>query len=228
MCRTPFVDVFNSIYENFQISLSCLGKLSNAVKVNKGVLQGDPSSPLFFNICFNSLMKVLESPNYKKMGYIWGNRDSQICNWLQYADDAAIVARDQKSAQGLACFFEAWCNWAKMYVRLDKCSCFGMVKKQSKIYTQVLPNISLSTGNIPAIPIDDHFVYLGRIYDFSLDDDLAKKSLISKMEQLLKIISDLKIRPQTKLRIFQLFIPSQFSFPLRVEKVFLVLEFLKI
>ena len=55
-------------------------------------------------LCINSLMKILESPNYKKMGYVWGNRISQQCNWLQYTDDAAVISKDQKSAQGLVGF----------------------------------------------------------------------------------------------------------------------------
>ena len=66
------------------------------IHVQRGVLQGDPSSPLLFNICFNSLVKVLDSPNYKKLGFIWGKKSSQSTNWLQYADDAALIARDKK------------------------------------------------------------------------------------------------------------------------------------
>ena len=63
------------------------------------------------------------------MGYIWGNKASQQANWLQYADDATLIAKDQKGAQGLTNLFEAWCRWSKMEIRLDKCSSFGMLKK---------------------------------------------------------------------------------------------------
>jgi len=208
--------IYLTAYDNFHISVSCKGKFSDTIKVNKGVLQGDPSSPLFFNICFNSLMTILESSTYRKMGYIWGNRSSQQCNWLQYADDAAIIAKDQKSAQGLANFFESWCHWSKMSIRLDKCSSFGMIKNQSKTYSQILPNITLRAGNIPAVPIGGQFQYLGRLFDVSLDDACAKSNIVSKMDNFLKIISNLKIKPQTKLRIFSQFLPSQFSFELRI------------
>ena len=43
--------------------------------------------------------------------------------WLQFDDDAAIVASDNACAQGLLNLFEAWCSWASMSLRLDKCRC---------------------------------------------------------------------------------------------------------
>src|SRR6267154_4305625 len=84
------------------------------------------------------------------------------------------------------------------------------------MYSQILPNISLSAGNIPAVPIGGQFQYLGRLFDVSLDDACAKSNIVSKMDNFLKIISNLKIKPQTKLRIFSQFLPSQFSFELRI------------
>ena len=65
-------------------------------QLKKGVLQGDPASPLLFNLCFNPLMKLLDTPHYKNLGYVWGNGPLQRCNWMQYADDAAIIASSQK------------------------------------------------------------------------------------------------------------------------------------
>ena len=211
-----FVQIFDSIYGNFQINISCNGELSEKIKVNKGVLQGDPCSPLLFNLCFDSLMLILGTPMYTKMGYIWGNRSSQQCNWLQYADDAAIVAKDQKSAQGLANLFESWCQWSRMSIRLDKCCSFGMIKKQAKTYSQILPNISFNVGNISAIPLGGHFIYLGRLFDANLDEGIVKNKIISKMETMLKIISNLNVKPQIKLKIFSQYLPSQFSFELKI------------
>ena len=185
------------------------------IHVQRGVLQGDPSSPLFLNICFNSLVKILDSPNYKKLGFIWGNKASQTTNWLQYADDAALVASDQKAAQGLASLFDSWCAWAKMEIRLDKCSSFAMLKRNS-VYCQVLPSISINAGKIPPTPIGDSFRYLGRIFDFNLKGELEKTEIVTKLSNLLRITNELKIRPQTKLKILDRFIASQISFSLRV------------
>jgi hypothetical protein len=210
-----FISIFDSIYHQFKITISCLGGTTEAIVVNKGVLQGDPSSPLFFNICFNSLMKIIETPAYSKMGYTWGNSPSQRCCWMQYADDALIVARSQKTAQGLLKLFEAWCSWAKMDIRLDKCVSFGMAMNQSR-YQQFLPALALSRGVIPAVPLGSHFKYLGRIFDFNMKDEIPKQNIEEKMNKLLKTITDLNIKPQTKLKIFSMFVPSQILFDLKL------------
>jgi hypothetical protein len=210
-----FVDLFNCIYNDFNISISVNNCVTAPITVQRGVLQGDPSSPLLFNICFNSLMKILDSDNYKKMGFIWGKKSSQTTNWLQYADDAALISKDQKGAQGLANLFDSWCTWAEMEIRLDKCNSFGMLKMNSS-YCQVQPKISINAGNVPPIPIGGSFRYLGRFFDFELKGEMEKNEIAEKLGNLLKITSELNVRPQTKLKIFDRFITSQISFSLRV------------
>jgi len=208
------VEIFNSIYVNSNISVASNEQMTDMIRVEKGVLQGDPSSPLLFNICFNSLVRLLDSDKYRALGHIWGNKSSQSCNWLQYADDAAIVTSSQKSAQGLTNLFDTWCTWAKMEIRLDKCCSFGFLKTGGNL-TQILPKIYIKTGDIPAIPQGGYFKYLGRYFDFKMNDSKGKAELLEKVEKYLKTISDLRIRPQTKIKLLDRYISSQISFTLR-------------
>src|SRR3989441_2710859 len=150
------IRVFDSIYSDFGVTVSSQGQLTDTMLVKRGVLQGDPSSPLLFNLCFNSLMRLLEKPEYTKMGYIWGKTPSQQCCCLQYADDALIIGKSQKAAQGLVKIFEAWCAWSKMDIRLDKCTSFGMAMG-STTFQQVLPVVALVKGVIPAVPFGGDF-----------------------------------------------------------------------
>jgi hypothetical protein len=184
------------------------------MKVEKGVLQGDPTSPLIFNLCFNSLMQCLKQPDYQNLGYCWGNNKLQQRNWLQFADDAAITSKSLKGAQGLLNLFEAWCKWAEMDIRLDKCFTFGMMQHDMQ-YKQFLPSISIIKGQIPPVAIGDNFVYLGKIYNFAMNDQLAKSNLIDKLNFLLFTTSNLNVKPQTKIKIYSQYIPSQISFELR-------------
>src|SRR5206468_1261035 len=41
-----FVDLFNGIYSDFSISVICNNSITVPIHVQRGVLQGDPSSPL--------------------------------------------------------------------------------------------------------------------------------------------------------------------------------------
>src|SRR5271165_2952493 len=104
------IQLFKSSYENNYIVVSMDHKITDPIRVERGVLQGDPSSPLLFNLCFNTLMLTLDQPMYRKLGFSWGAKHSrQQRSWLQFADDAAIVAADNASAQGLLSVFQAWC-----------------------------------------------------------------------------------------------------------------------
>src|SRR6267154_2524639 len=109
-----FIQIFNIIYSDFGVTVSSQGQLIDMILVRRGVLQGDPCSPLLFNLCFNSLMRLLESPGYKQMGFFWGKHQHQQLSWLQYADDALIMANSLSTAQSLVRLFETWCEWAKM------------------------------------------------------------------------------------------------------------------
>src|SRR6267154_3954259 len=152
-----FIQIFSSIYSDFRVNVSSRGQLTDMILVRRRVLQGDPCSPLLFNICFNSLMRLLKSPGYKQIGYFWGMRQHNQCSWLQYADDALIVANSLQHAQCLVRLFESWCDWAKMDIRLDKCLSFGAVMLNRK-FQQMLPTITLQgKGTIPAVPLGGHF-----------------------------------------------------------------------
>ena len=88
-----FIDLFNNIYQNSSTAITYDNHWTNFLPITKGVLQGDPASPFFFNLCFNTLMITLKKPEYRNLGYIWGPKNSQFENsWLQFADDPVILS----------------------------------------------------------------------------------------------------------------------------------------
>ena len=102
-----------------------------------------------------------------------------------------------------------------MTIRLDKCVCYGM-QKRSGSYMQTVPNLGLPEGQIPATPIGGEFIYLGRRFSFDGKHDSAKSALEEKLNELLKITSNMKIRVQTKLKILSLYIHSQILFDIKL------------
>jgi len=211
-----FVELFKSTYENNFIVVAMDQKITKPIRVQRGVLQGDPSSPLLFNLCFNTLMLTLQQPTYQKLGFSWGTRQNrQQRAWLQFADDAAIAGADNASAQGLLNVFQAWCAWSGMTIRLDKCVTFGM-QKRNNVFAQIMPNLSVTEGQIPAVPVNGEFTYLGRRFSFDTKNESAKLALEQKLRQLLQITSQLKIRTQTKLKILSSYIHSQLLFEIKL------------
>ena len=204
-----FITLFNDIYSNATTSVAFNKKQTHDMKVNQGVLQGDPCSPLLFNICFNTLMKTLDQPRFKNLGFIWGPKSSMFeQSWLQYADDAVIISNNVHDTKLLLQIFNSWCHWSRMIIRLDKCCTFGM-RKFDGLYQQFEPAIYLDNHIIPQIAIDESFVYLGKLFNFKMDNSLAKEKLFTKLKFLLKTTSDLKIRAQLKIKILLRYIHSQ-------------------
>ena len=88
--------------------------------------------------------------------------------------------------------------------------------KRDGNYCQILPKLSLISGPIPPIKINEGFRYLGRHYDFKMNLEQEKKDLLTKFSNLLNITTKLKIKPQLKLKILNRFITAQINFTLRL------------
>ena len=211
-----FLDIFDNIYSGSTVRIAVNDDWSKELAVNKGVLQGDPCSPLLFNLCFNSLMITLNKAELKCLGFIWGPKNAtRECSWLQYADDAVIISNSVKDTQALLDIFVTWCKWAGMHIRRDKCCTFGMQKTNNK-FQQILPNIFINKEVIPPVPLGDSFVYLGKQFNFEMKNSAAKIEICDKLQQLLNVASNLKVSARIKLRILKCYIYSQLSFDLRL------------
>ena len=210
-----FTDLFDAIYTDSYVRIAVNRDWTSDLPVSKGVLQGDPCSPLLFNLCFNTLMHILHEKKLENLGYIWGpDGHANECAWLQFADDAVVVSNSVRDAQTLINIFAAWCKWARMDIRLDKCCTYGAGKRNG-MYAQFEPQLFINSQPVPSIAQGESFIYLGKIFDFKMNNDAAKRALCKKFSNLLDITSSLKIKSQLKLRILQQYIYSQISHELK-------------
>ena len=79
--------------------------------------------------------------------------------------------------------------------------------------------MDFQSSPLPAIEDDSSFKYLGKCFDFKMDHSKVKLNLKERLSNMLNITTDLKIKPQQKLKILCLFIPSQLSFDLRIYNI---------
>ena len=158
-----FTDIFNIIYTHIysHVSISVNNKWTEKLIVERGILQGDPCSPLLFNVCFNTLMHTLSKLELKGLGYIWGGGKSSTTtrSWLQFADDAIIISNSITDSKALLNVFSDWCKWANMIIRLDKCCCYGMMKANGT-YGQFEPALYINNGKMPSVALGESFKYL--------------------------------------------------------------------
>src|SRR6266516_3690670 len=95
-------------------------------------------------------------------------------------------------------------------------SVFRSCNEGQKISADPAEHLLERQGNDPASPLGGHFKYLGRIFDFETLNAEPKKEFEAKLVKILAKISSLKVRCQTKLKIFSIYVPSQFNFELKI------------
>lgn len=109
------IDIVESLYNNYKISISCPDYLTQSITVNRGVLQGDSLSPLLFNMCFNTLMQTIKQEEIKCLVYVI-TETKLTKQWLQFADDTIILTSLPSDNQMLLNLFSKWTAWADLVI----------------------------------------------------------------------------------------------------------------
>ena len=138
------------------------------------MLQADCLSPLLFNMCFNTFLQFVTSSKFQQLGYKINSRLAPR-HWFQFADDASVVTAQENENQLLLNAFTTWCNWAEMIIHVDKCKSFGITKSGSTS-KQFMPKLFVNNELIPTVEIGKSFKYLGRYYNYDMDDEEHRKN----------------------------------------------------
>src|SRR5258705_5991283 len=86
------INTIRMIYQSMAIVQIGTYKIAEPIKINKGVLQGDPMSSILFNLFlsdYDNKMKLCLSP---KITLYYSKRE---INYLQFADDIVLVAENR-------------------------------------------------------------------------------------------------------------------------------------
>ena len=197
-----------SLYSNFQTSIITDFFQTPFNKVGRGVLQGDCLSPLTFNLCFNTFIRYISDEKFKKFGF--STSSLLPIHWFQFADDAAVITGLENENQILLNHFTRWCTWANMIIRVDKCSTFG-IRKSATASMQYLPKLFINQVTVPTVDIGKSFKYLGRFFNFSMDNFDHLSEVLQLVTDLMRKLDDIPCHPKNKLLIYHRFVLSKLS-----------------
>ena len=111
------INIIKNIYQLTQCAVKINGKSTKCFKYEKGVEQGNPLSPILFNLFMNDIFEAVKNDSFITL-------DGQTkIDALMYADDLIILASSpeelQKSLDGLSAYCEKW----KLNVNVKKTKC---------------------------------------------------------------------------------------------------------
>ena len=210
--------LISSLHTDFHTSVITDDYLTPAIPVRNGVLRGDCLCPLLFKMRFKTFMEYIRKEKHKEFGYFF--HDKLDClfkpmHWFQFADDAAVATTNEHENQLLVNCFTKWRAWSDVIITVDKCVTFR-IKEFSSRSLQYEPKLFINKDIVPTVKCGDSFKYLGRYFNFEMDNEVHKEKLKSSLPDMSTRIDALPVLPKNKLLLYQRYILSKLSWHLTV------------
>ena len=167
-------DLIRGWFAQRTMAMRVNGETSGAVPITGGVGQGNVSSPIFWNIFFNSLNLYLEGVAPHLGVTVGAGPDSTLIVSLAFADDVGGLTDTPEKAQELLRLVEKWCAaWGmKMNVGIKKTAVLPLIHPADRARPQFqdagLPIITLADGTV--VPYCSEYKYLG----YGLNRDMSR------------------------------------------------------
>jgi len=127
---------------------------STEIRINKGVKQGCPLSPLIFNFCMNPLLKELQDSG---KGYKVGNRTIAA---QAYADDIILFAETRRNMNILLEIVERFTAYSRLVINTHKCHSLSYIIGETGRITDTEP-FMINHNEVPLDDLSHSIEYLG-------------------------------------------------------------------
>ena len=130
----PDLDLIEDMYQGaYYQARTSTGRFTARIPLTRGTKQGDPLSPLIFNLTVNMLVRMLKQSGHSFQCLL--NSDGlRLRGHLRstarlFADDTAMVAHSVHSSNALMIHVELFCDYTNAAVRPEKCDVAGIDSK---------------------------------------------------------------------------------------------------
>ena len=191
-----FRNVIADMYEGASTEFGTVDGTTAPIRLRRGVRQGDPLSPILFNICLDPLYCLLE-----RDGSGWKCGSSDPITALGYADDAAILSDSAVGMQQNLTLVKGWCDRVGLQLNVSKSSVFHIISDGKTFTVNDCPRYQLGGLPLPWIRPEDTTRYLGK--QFGPWAGLTVPGLSSQIDEWAKKIRAAPIRMLQRLDIWR-------------------------
>ncbi|KAL9646436.1 hypothetical protein ABK040_006433 [Willaertia magna] len=193
--------------KDHSFALEIFGNIGKFDRRNKGLPQGDPISPILFNILTSSILKRFIETNYLKENSIATDNIGLLC----YADDFTVISSD-------------WSEFCKKFQSLKSIlEEFGMKMSTEKsryiVCNKQRSKRQLKFNDNSIITRKDNVEILGSYVKEGKESFVKQKELVEEIKLIIKFLPVTKIQPYRLNQIISSKIYSKIAYLARTEVI---------
>lgn len=184
------------VEQNFENATTSFGETAREVLVKRGVKQGDPLSPMLFNIVLDELMVSLDTFSGVCVG-------SEQIRALAFADDVLLFADNAQEVERMVETVRRFLAARGMQLNPAKSKLVHLetVPGKKKVFVSHTP-IKCGDAFIPAVRLDEAMRYLGAEFTPFGENTCAVPLLFTHLRRLKRA----PLKPSQRLRILRDFL----------------------
>lgn len=185
------VNYLRAIYDSSETVIDHAGWCSARIHPTCGVKQGDPLSPILFNLVIDAMLKQIP----KEIG---AEMEGSIINVLAFADDLVLMASTEKGLQTLMDNTAEFLKNCGLEINQGKSSTIAIktIPKMKKIAIDPYCTFKIQGTTLRALKRTDEWEYLGVLFT---SEGASKQNQIEILEKQLTSISKAPLKPQQRM-----------------------------
>lgn len=207
-CPKMFIEYVTDLYLNAKTVLQ-YNLSSEILEIKRGVLQGDPLSPLLFNLVMDRAIRKLSA----NIGYTY---NGVKINCIAYADDIILIAETENGLQSSIDVLTHELASFGLQTNIAKSSTISLVPsgRQKKIKVITEPKFRVSGQHLRAIGVADVWKYLGVEFKCNVlnGSEFSLSTLLMKLDKA-------PLKPQQRLKLLRIAIIPRYLHTLVLGRI---------
>uniref|UniRef100_A0A3P9NFR1 ribonuclease H n=1 Tax=Poecilia reticulata TaxID=8081 RepID=A0A3P9NFR1_POERE len=186
-------NLISNSYRGSYSKVKAGGGFTRKIFLKVGVKQGDPLSPILFNLAIDPLLSFLE-----KHGAGCLVEDKNITT-LAYADDLVIVSNSWSGMAANLRILDRFLNNTGLQVKIHKCSGFYLRGKKGQVTINVCDPWVIGDLPVPMLNPQDSTKYLG--VEINPMSGILPANLNEDVSRIIERIGDAPLKPTQRLQM---------------------------